>query len=42
MVTDYRPAYTNADPIIAKALTPSLVEHRDYIFENYLELPIVF
>jgi glutathione S-transferase len=42
MATDYRPAYTNADPIIAKALTRALIEHRDYIYENYLELPIVF
>ncbi len=42
MATDYRPAYTNVDPTITKALTDTLLAHRDTIYENYLELPIVF
>ena len=42
MAADYRPFYTNTDPTIAAALSPALMAHRDYIYENYLELPIVF
>jgi len=42
MATDYRPSYTTADPTILAALSPLLLAHRDYIYENYLELPVVF
>jgi glutathione S-transferase len=42
MATDYRPSYTATAPAIVQALTPQLVTHRDYIYKNYLELPIVF
>jgi len=34
--------YSNPDEEVAAALSPLLVEHRDYIYESYLELPIVF
>lgn len=42
MATSYRSAYSNDDPAIAKVLTPSLLAHRDFIYDTYLELPIVF
>ncbi len=42
MATVYRGAYSNDDPAIAKVLTPALIAHRDFIYERYLELPIVF
>jgi len=29
------------DDTIAAAVAPSLLEHRDYIYETYLELPVV-
>ena len=34
--------YDNPDPEVQAALSPLLLEHRDYIYETYLELPIVF
>lgn len=34
--------YGNGDPLIARALTPALLAHRDYIYEHHLELPVVF
>lgn len=34
--------YGNADPQIAAALSPALLAHRDFIYEQHLELPIVF
>jgi hypothetical protein len=30
------------DPRIEKALTRELREHRDFIYDEYLEMPIVF
>jgi len=42
MSTDYRPSYTNTDPLVAEALTPALRDHRDFIYETHLTLPIVF
>ncbi len=42
MATSYRPAYTNDDPAIARAITPALLAHRDLIYERHLTLPIVF
>jgi hypothetical protein len=29
-------------PVVAKAVDPILIEHRDYIYENYLIFPIDF
>ncbi len=42
MATGFRGFYTNSDPVVAAALSPSLLAHRDFIYETYLELPIVF
>jgi len=35
-----RDAFTNTDPTVVAALKPILIEHRDFIFKNYLELPM--
>lgn len=37
-----RRAYTVTDPDVRKAADPILLEHRDYIYETYLELPLDF
>ena len=42
MATGFRDFYTNKDPVVAAALSPVLLEHRDFIYREYLELPIVF
>ena len=42
MATAFRDFYTNKDPMVAVALSPLLLEHRDFIYREYLELPIVF
>ena len=42
MGTDFRGIYGNDDAEIAAALTPALLAHRDFIYQEYLELPIVF
>lgn len=42
MATDFRPFYECSENEVLKSLSPSLEEHRDYIYKNYLELPIVF
>jgi len=42
MADAFRGVYGNAIPAIAAALTPELREHRDFVYENHLELPIVF
>ena len=42
MATAFRDFYTNKDPVVAVALSPLLLEHRDFIYREYLELPIVF
>jgi hypothetical protein len=34
--------YGNADPLIAAALSPALLAHRDFIYRQHLELPVVF
>jgi hypothetical protein len=38
----YRSVYTNTDPVIAKAVAPILLQHRDYIYQKYLQLPVDF
>ena len=35
-----RAMFTTTDPAIVAATTPILIEHRDFIFKNYLELPV--
>jgi hypothetical protein len=42
MATAFRGVYGNSDPGIAAALSAELVAHRDFIYREYLELPIVF
>lgn len=42
MATGFRGPYGNTDPGIERALTPALRKHRDFIYEEHLELPIVF
>ena len=36
----FRTMYTNTDPVVQAALNPILLEHRDFIYQEYLELPI--
>lgn len=40
MPAPFRKMYTNTDPIIQAAAKPILFEHRDFIYREYLELPI--
>ncbi len=40
MPPDFRALYTNNDPVVAAAAAPILFEHRDFIYENFLELPV--
>lgn len=42
MATGFRGPYGNTDPGIDKALIPELRAHRDFIYDEYLELPVVF
>lgn len=35
-----REMFTTTDPTVVAALKPILIEHRDFIFTNYLELPV--
>jgi glutathione S-transferase len=35
-----RAMFTTTDPTVVGALKPILIEHRDFIFKNYLEIPI--
>jgi glutathione S-transferase len=35
-----RTMFTTTDPTVLAALKPILLEHRDFIFKNYLELPV--
>jgi glutathione S-transferase len=36
----FRTMYTNTDPVVQAAVTPLLLEHRDFAYHEYLELPI--
>ena len=40
MPRSFRKMYTNTDPTIQAAASPILFEHRDFIYKNYLELPV--
>lgn len=35
-----RAIFANDDPEVARALTPALLRHRDWIYERYLKLPV--
>ena len=36
----FRTMYTNTDPVVQAAVNPILLGHRDFIYHEYLELPI--
>jgi glutathione S-transferase len=36
-----RPMFTSGDPEVAKLLDRGLLAHRDFVYEQYLELPVV-
>ncbi len=36
----FRKMYTNTDPVIQAAVSPLLMEHRDFIYHTYLQLPV--
>ncbi len=40
MSPELRAAYTETDPEILAAVDPLLLEHRDFIYRDYLELPL--
>lgn len=40
MPANFRRMYQCEDPVIRAALTPQLLAHRDFIYHEYLELPI--
>ena len=42
MATAFRAFYVTTEPVVVAALTPALLEHRDFMYQEYLELPIVF
>lgn len=40
MPQTFRKLYTNTDPVIQAGASPILFEHRDFIYHQYLELPV--
>jgi hypothetical protein len=42
MASSFRAFYTETNPVVTEAISPILIEHRDFIYREYLELPIVF
>jgi len=42
MATAFRDHYAGMDAGVLAATSPLLLEHRDFIYREYLELPIVF
>lgn len=40
MIDAMRPAFESLDPATEKALDPILLEHRDFVYEQHLELPL--
>jgi hypothetical protein len=40
MPEQFRKTYTNTDPVVQAAADPLLFAHRDFIYREYLELPI--
>jgi len=41
MAPGMRASFTNGDPAIDAATSPLLMEHRDFIYREYLELPLI-
>jgi glutathione S-transferase len=41
MAPAMRANFTNTDPAIGEAVSPALMEHRDFIYRQYLELPLI-
>jgi glutathione S-transferase len=42
MAANFRDMYTEKNPSVIAAISPTLIEHRDFIYREYLEFPIVF
>jgi glutathione S-transferase len=42
MAASFREMYAVKDPVVIAEISPSLIEHRDFIYREYLELPVVF
>jgi glutathione S-transferase len=42
MATAFRAFYTEKNPVVTAAVSPLLLAHRDFIYRQYLEFPIVF
>ena len=42
MATGFRDFYSETNPAVTAALSSRLLEHRDFIYREYLELPVVF
>ena len=42
MASAFRDVYSERNPAIAAAIAPILLEHRDFIYREYLELPVIF
>jgi glutathione S-transferase len=42
MASSFREMYTETHPVVVAAISPLLLEHRDFIYREYLELPIIF
>jgi glutathione S-transferase len=42
MASAFRAFYTEKNPAVTSVMSPLLLEHRDFIYRTYLELPIVF
>ena len=42
MATGFRDFYSETNPAVTAALSPRLLEHREFIYREYLELPVVF
>jgi glutathione S-transferase len=40
MPSEFRRRYTCEDPVVRAATTPQLLAHRDFIYHEYLELPV--
>jgi hypothetical protein len=40
MPSELRRRYTCEDPVVRAAITPQLLAHRDFIYHEYLELPV--
>ena len=42
MATSFRALYDEKDPTVLAALSPGLLAHRDFVYREHLELPVVF